>query len=84
MKLRLDGVSQRMLATTLKALERDGLLLRRSDGSSHHRLGYALTPLGVSIVLAIEGFISFAMAQLSSIEASRRSYDRTKAHGRRE
>ena len=31
LKLRLDGVSQRMLAATLKALEGDGLLLRRFD-----------------------------------------------------
>ena len=72
LKSRLTGVSQRMLATTLKALERDGLLLRCSDRDRPQGSGYVLTPLGVSMLLALEVFISFAVAQWPRIE---RRYD---------
>jgi DNA-binding HxlR family transcriptional regulator len=74
-KSRLTGVSQRMLAATLKALERDGLLLRCSDRDRLHGSGYVLTPLGAGMLLALEGFIRFTVAQWRRIEVSRRSYD---------
>jgi DNA-binding HxlR family transcriptional regulator len=74
-KSQIEGGSQRMLAATLKSLERDGILRRGSDRDRPRGSGYVLTPLGASMLLALEGFISFTMAQWSSIEASRRSYD---------
>jgi hypothetical protein len=57
-----------MLAATLKALERDGLLLPCSDRDRPRGSGYVLTPLGTSMLLALEGFISFAVAQWPRIE----------------
>jgi DNA-binding HxlR family transcriptional regulator len=83
LKSRLTGVSQRMLAATLKALERDGLLLRCSDRDRPQGSGYVLTPLGVSMLLALEVFISFAVAQWPRIEASHRRYDKGTTQGRR-
>jgi len=75
LKSRLTGVSQRMLAATLKALERDGLLLRFSDRDRLHGSGYVLTSLGSGMLLALEGFIRFTVAQWPRIEVSRRRYD---------
>jgi DNA-binding HxlR family transcriptional regulator len=74
-KSRLTGVSQRMLAVTLKPLERDGLLLRCSDRDRRQGSGYVLTPLGARMLIALEGFVRFTVAHWPRIEASRRRYD---------
>jgi DNA-binding HxlR family transcriptional regulator len=74
-KSRLTGVSQRMLAVTLKPLERDGLLLRCSDRDRRQGSGYVLTPLGAGMLIALEGFVRFTVAHWPRIEASRRRYD---------
>lgn len=71
----LPGISARMLTSTLKSLERDGLLFRQSDRDHPRRNGYGLSPMGASMLLTIEGFISFTMSQRPGIEASRRAYD---------
>lgn len=81
LKSRFEGVSQRMLTATLKALERDGLLRRRCDRDHPRGVGSMLTPLSASILLTLEGLISFTMAQWSTIDASRRVYDK-RADGR--
>ena len=75
LKSRLTGISQRMLAATLKSLERDGLLHRCSGRDRAQGSGYVITPLGASMLLALEGFISFTVAQWPRIEVSRRRYD---------
>lgn len=46
LRRRLQGVSERMLAQTLKELEGDGLITRRSWSEVPPRVEYALTPLG--------------------------------------
>ncbi|MDD2868745.1 helix-turn-helix domain-containing protein [Neomegalonema sp.] len=46
LRRKLQGVSERMLAQTLRELEADGLLTRRSWPEVPPRVEYALTPLG--------------------------------------
>jgi DNA-binding HxlR family transcriptional regulator len=82
LKSRLEGVSQRMLAATLRALERDGLIHRRSRRDRPHRVEYMLTPLGSSMLLALKGFISFTMAHWPKVAASRRVYDKRQCQAR--
>lgn len=47
----LSGITQRMLTKTLRALERDGLLLRHDFDEVPPRVEYELTPLGMSLLL---------------------------------
>jgi len=65
-----------MLAATLKALERDGLLARNSEAPRPHGIGYMLAPLGASVLFAFDAFVSFIMSHWTTIEASRRSFDK--------
>ncbi len=42
----VEGISEKMLAQTLRALEGDGFVLRESAGTVPPRVDYSLTPLG--------------------------------------
>jgi DNA-binding HxlR family transcriptional regulator len=42
----VEGISEKMLAQTLRQLEADGFVLRESEGTIPPRVDYSLTPLG--------------------------------------
>ena len=42
----IEGISEKMLAQTLRTLEADGFVLRESAGTVPPRVDYSLTPLG--------------------------------------
>ncbi|MCS5719140.1 helix-turn-helix transcriptional regulator [Herbiconiux sp. CPCC 205763] len=42
----VEGISEKMLAQTLRSLEGDGFVLRESMGTVPPRVDYSLTPLG--------------------------------------
>lgn len=42
----VEGISEKMLASTLRTLEQDGLVLREAQPSIPPRVDYSLTPLG--------------------------------------
>src|SRR5579875_421751 len=50
LRRRLDGISQKMLTQTLRAMERDGLVLRKLHDGRPLRVEYALSPLGRSLL----------------------------------
>ena len=43
---RIEGISEKMLAQTLRTLVRDGLVWRRVEPATPPRVSYGLTPLG--------------------------------------
>jgi DNA-binding HxlR family transcriptional regulator len=49
LRRQIGGVSERMLAQTLQALERDGFILRVSHPVVPPLVEYSLTPLGIEV-----------------------------------
>ena len=45
----IQGISEKMLASTLRTLEKDGLVLRVAQGTIPPRVDYSLTPLGLEL-----------------------------------
>lgn len=71
----IDGVSQRMLAVTLRHLERDGLVSRTVfDGAPPH-VEYALTDRGLSLLGQMQGLAVWASENQAAIRAARAAYD---------
>jgi DNA-binding HxlR family transcriptional regulator len=56
----IAGVSQKMLTQTLRVLERDGLVSRTMTPAVPVRVDYALTPLGESLMPAVNAIKSWA------------------------
>jgi len=55
----IPGISQRMLTTTLRNLEQDGLVTRHFFAEIPPRVEYELTPLGESLKKAVKGLFDW-------------------------
>lgn len=71
----VEGISQKMLTQTLRAMERDGLILRTVHPVIPPRVEYRLTDLGHSLGEAFCGVWRWAEANIARIEAARASFD---------
>jgi DNA-binding HxlR family transcriptional regulator len=71
----VPGVSQKILTQTLRAMERDGLLVRTVHPVVPPRVDYRLTDLGVSLGAAFCGVWTWAEEHLERIEAARAAFD---------
>jgi DNA-binding HxlR family transcriptional regulator len=71
----ITGVSQKMLTQTLRTLERDGLVARAVTASVPVRVDYQLTPLGDSLMPAVNAVKAWAEQHIGEIETSRAVYD---------
>ncbi|SHN46961.1 winged helix-turn-helix transcriptional regulator [Cryptosporangium aurantiacum] len=71
----IDGISQRMLARTLRHLERDGLVSRSVYPSVPPRVDYALTPLGTTLHATIQALVTWTEAHQTEIATARAAYD---------
>ena len=74
-----DGISQKMLTQTLRAMERDGLVIRTVHPVIPPKVEYRLTDLGFSLAEAFCGVWLWAEKNLERIETSRASFDAAKA-----
>ncbi|MEU9124272.1 helix-turn-helix domain-containing protein [Streptomyces sp. NPDC048506] len=75
LRRRVEGVSEKMLAQTLHALERDGLVHREAQQSNPPRVDYALTPLGVQVARQLHLLIALVEARMPQVLAARERYD---------
>jgi DNA-binding HxlR family transcriptional regulator len=73
----VDGISQKVLTNTLRALERDGIVTRRIYASVPPKVEYSLTDLGRSLCNLVEGICSWAEANIEQVQAAREAYDNT-------
>ena len=70
----IPDISQKMLATTLKMLEADGLILRVAFPEIPPRVEYSLTKKGESLLPLINNLISWASDNMEDIMESRRNF----------
>lgn len=78
-----EGISQKMLTQTLRAMERDGLVRRTVYPVVPPKVEYRLTDLGHGLSEAFCGVWLWAEANLDTIEQARHDYaDRLAAEGR--
>jgi DNA-binding HxlR family transcriptional regulator len=71
----VPGISQKMLTQTLRAMERDGLLVRTVHPVVPPHVEYRLTELGESLGDAFCGVWTWAEDHLERIEAARATFD---------
>ena len=71
----VDGISQRMLTTTLRHLERDGLVTRDVFPEIPPRVEYELTAQGKSLLKPVEALVEWVTANWPMIERARAEYD---------
>ena len=71
----IDGISPKVLTSTLRGLERDGLVTRTVYAEVPPRVEYAITPLGGTLVDAVEALASWAATHLPEVEEAREAYD---------
>lgn len=74
------GVSQKALTSTLRSLERDGLVSRAAYATIPPRVDYALTDLGREALRVFEAWEAFASRHWADVLDSRRRFDETSTH----
>ncbi|MEG1453816.1 winged helix-turn-helix transcriptional regulator [Brevundimonas sp.] len=76
LKRRIEGVSQKMLSQTLRQMERDGLVSRTVEATVPVSVTYQITPLGVTLVEALQPVIDWAETQMAKVAQAQAAYDR--------
>ena len=79
LRRRIEGVSQKMLTQTLRALERDGLVHRTVYPEVPVRVEYELTEAGRSLREPLRALEDWSIAHLHDVAASRESYDQAQS-----
>ncbi|HRG22343.1 MAG TPA: helix-turn-helix domain-containing protein [Saprospiraceae bacterium] len=67
----IGTISQKMLATTLKSLENDGLVKRKLFPQVPPRVDYSLTGRGQSLIPHLKGLVKWADEHMKEIRKSR-------------
>ncbi|MEU5212142.1 helix-turn-helix domain-containing protein [Streptomyces sp. NPDC020742] len=81
LRRRVAGVSEKMLAQTLHALERDGLVHREAQQTNPPRVDYALTPLGLQVAGRLRSLIDLVEDRMPQVIAARERYDAERGEG---
>ena len=76
LKREIEGISQKMLSQTLRALEQDGLLTRRAFPTVPVTVEYELTALGRSLNVALAPMIDWAVANMNRVLKARESFEK--------
>lgn len=72
----VHGISQRMLTTTLRDLERDGFVTREIFPEVPPRVEYELTPLGMSLLVPMNHLVEWTVQNWRQIKKARETFDR--------
>ena len=70
------SISQKMLTSTLRGLERDGYVTRTVTPTKPPCVDYALTDMGREVLGPVRALAVWALGQTERIQSAQRSYDR--------
>ncbi len=71
----IGGISGKVLADTLRALERDGIVTRTAYDQMPPRVEYELTPLGHTLHDPLAALRRWAETHIAEVETARDAYD---------
>lgn len=71
----IDGISQKMLTSTLRGLERDGYVTRKVTPTIPPRVDYALTDLGRELLAPLRALGEWAVANRQRVEEAQARFD---------
>ena len=80
LRARVEGISAKVLTDTLRALERDGMLLRRVITTVPSHVEYELTDLGEALYTPLRALGTWAENHTMEVEAHRAAYDDRQVH----
>jgi DNA-binding HxlR family transcriptional regulator len=72
----IGGISQKMLTTTLRGLERDGFVTRKVFPSIPPRVDYELTDLGRELRVPVNALGDWARKNMSRVNEARARFDK--------
>ncbi|WP_271892852.1 winged helix-turn-helix transcriptional regulator [Candidatus Phyllobacterium onerii] len=75
----INGISQKMLTSTLRSLERDGFVTRTVYPTIPPRVDYELTDLGRDLLVPVRGLGDWAIRNEQRVSEARARFDA--AHG---
>jgi DNA-binding HxlR family transcriptional regulator len=71
----LAPISEKVLTQTLRAMERDGLVMRRVHAEVPPRVEYALSPLGATMAPPLKALGSWTLTHGKRVEEARGRFD---------
>ncbi len=76
LRAQIEGISEKMLAQTLRELERDGIVARYSHNVVPPRVDYSLTPLGTGVADHVFDLLGWIETHVADLVRAQRNYDR--------
>jgi DNA-binding HxlR family transcriptional regulator len=76
LRRQIDGISQKMLTTTLRSLERDGFVTRTVFPTTPPQVEYELTELGRDLLNPVGALADWALQNQARVDAAREKFDR--------
>lgn len=71
----IAGISQKMLTTTLRSLERDGFVTRTVFPTTPPSVSYELTTLGRDLLVPVGALAKWATENQARVDAAREKFD---------
>ena len=71
----IGDVSKRMLAETLRKLERDGFVSRKVYASVPPKVEYQLCPLGAELAAQLQPLVEWANRNQDKVRSARKAYE---------
>ncbi len=76
LKRSIGSISQKVLTTTLRGLERDGYITRKGTPTIPPRVDYELTAFGKEVLVPVTALAMWAFSRRGDVEAARAAFDR--------